>query len=167
MGRVHEPRAVEAHEAVPGPTSVVQQTHQELSADSRSSCARPHVQALGLAYRWADRPQADPADNAFRVLCEQQTALGRREGSQGGEPLPEHLEAKFWRVAGPRANGKRKKKAAVAAGHKILIAAHYIMSTDGEVYRDLGGDYSPAATTPNGAATGSSPSSPSSVTTSL
>jgi len=48
---------------------------------------------------------------------------------------------KFWRLAGPRATGNRKKKAAIAVGHKILIAAYHIMATPGEVYRDLGGDY--------------------------
>jgi transposase len=52
-----------------------------------------------------------------------------------------YLAAKFWRIAGPRADGKRKKKAAVAVGHKILIAAYYIMATPDETYRDLGGDY--------------------------
>ena len=52
-----------------------------------------------------------------------------------------YLAAKFWRVAGPRADGKRKKKAAVAVGHKILIAAWHIMNSPDEVYRDLGGDY--------------------------
>lgn len=52
-----------------------------------------------------------------------------------------YLAAKFWRVAGPRATGNRKKKAAIAVGHKILIAAYHIMATPGEVYRDLGGDY--------------------------
>jgi transposase len=52
-----------------------------------------------------------------------------------------YLAAKFWRLAGPRATPNRKKKAAVAVGHKILIAAYHIMATPGEVYRDLGGDY--------------------------
>nr|MBA2316593.1 IS110 family transposase [Euzebyales bacterium] len=52
-----------------------------------------------------------------------------------------YLAAKFWRIAGPRADGKRKKKAAVAVGHKILIAAYHIMATPDEVYRDLGGDH--------------------------
>lgn len=52
-----------------------------------------------------------------------------------------YLQAKFWRVAGPRADGKRKKKAAIAVAHKILIAAYYIMATDGETYRDLGADH--------------------------
>ena len=52
-----------------------------------------------------------------------------------------YLAAKFWRIAGPRADGKRKKKAAVAIGHKILIAAYYIMATPDETYRDLGGGY--------------------------
>lgn len=52
-----------------------------------------------------------------------------------------YLAAKFWRVAGPRASANRKKKAAVAVGHKILIAAYHIITTDHEIYRDLGGDY--------------------------
>jgi transposase len=52
-----------------------------------------------------------------------------------------YLQAKFWRVAGPRADSHRKNKAAVAVAHKILIAAYHIMATPGEVYRDLGGDY--------------------------
>ena len=52
-----------------------------------------------------------------------------------------YLAAKFWRVAGPRATANRKKKAAIAVGHKILIAAYHITATPGEVYRDLGGDY--------------------------
>jgi transposase len=52
-----------------------------------------------------------------------------------------YLAAKFWRVAGPRATANRKKKAAIAVGHKILIAAYHIAATPDEVYRDLGGDY--------------------------
>jgi transposase len=52
-----------------------------------------------------------------------------------------YLQAKFWRVAGPRADGHRKSKAAVAVAHKFLIAAYHIMATPGQVYRDLGGDY--------------------------
>jgi transposase len=52
-----------------------------------------------------------------------------------------YLQAKFWRVAGPRADSHRKNKAAVAVAHKMLIAAYHIMATPDEVYRDLGGDY--------------------------
>jgi transposase len=52
-----------------------------------------------------------------------------------------YLAAKFWRIAGPRADGKRKKKAAVAVGHKILIAAWHIMATPDQVYRELGSDW--------------------------
>jgi transposase len=52
-----------------------------------------------------------------------------------------YLQAKFWRVAGPRADTHRKSKAAVAVAHKLLIAAYHIMATPHEVYRDLGGDY--------------------------
>lgn len=46
-----------------------------------------------------------------------------------------YLQAKFWRVAGPRADDKRKKKAAVAVAHKILVAAYYIMASPNETYR--------------------------------
>jgi transposase len=52
-----------------------------------------------------------------------------------------YLQAKFWRVAGPRADSHRKNKAAVAVAHKILIAAYYIMASPDQVYRELGGDY--------------------------
>jgi transposase len=52
-----------------------------------------------------------------------------------------YLQAKFWRVAGPSADSHRKAKAAIAVAHKILIAAYYIMATDGETYRDLGPDH--------------------------
>lgn len=52
-----------------------------------------------------------------------------------------YLQAKFWRVAGPRADSHRKAKAAVAVAHKILIAAYYIMATDGQVYRELGAEH--------------------------
>jgi transposase len=51
------------------------------------------------------------------------------------------LAAKFWHLAGPRADKHRKKKAAIATAHKILIAAYAIMATPGEVYHDLGADY--------------------------
>lgn len=52
-----------------------------------------------------------------------------------------YLSARFWRVAGARADGRRKKKAAVAVAHKILIIAYHLMSSDGAVYEDLGGDW--------------------------
>lgn len=60
-----------------------------------------------------------------------------------------YLQAKFWRVAGPRADGNRKKKAAVAVAHKILIAAYHIMAIDGETYRDLGADHLAARDNPD------------------
>lgn len=52
-----------------------------------------------------------------------------------------YLAAKFWRVAGPRADGARKKKAAVAVAHKILIGAYAIMAAPDVVYHDLGRDH--------------------------
>ena len=52
-----------------------------------------------------------------------------------------YLQAKFWRIAGPRADDKRKKKAAVAVAHKILIAAYHLMADPTATYHDLGGDY--------------------------
>jgi transposase len=52
-----------------------------------------------------------------------------------------YLRAKFWQIAGPRADTKRKKKAAVAVAHKILIAAYAIMASPDVVYNELGGDY--------------------------
>ena len=52
-----------------------------------------------------------------------------------------YLQAKFWRVAGPRADGHAKSKAAIAVAHKILIAACHIMATPGVVYHEVGGDY--------------------------
>lgn len=52
-----------------------------------------------------------------------------------------YVTSKFWRVAGPRADSHRKAKAAVAVGHKLLIAAYHIMAIPGETYRDLGPDY--------------------------
>ena len=52
-----------------------------------------------------------------------------------------YLQAKFWRVAGPRADSQRKAKAAIAVAHKILIAAYYIMARDDETYRDLGPEH--------------------------
>lgn len=52
-----------------------------------------------------------------------------------------YLQAKFWRVAGTRADSQRKAKAAIAVAHKLSIAAYYIMAAPGETYRELGGDY--------------------------
>jgi transposase len=52
-----------------------------------------------------------------------------------------YLAVKYRRVAGPRPDGKRKKRAAIAVAHKILIAAYYIMSTPDCVYSDLGPDW--------------------------
>jgi transposase len=52
-----------------------------------------------------------------------------------------YLQAKFWRVAGPRADSHRKNKAAVAVAHKLLIAAYYIMADNHAVYRELGPDH--------------------------
>jgi transposase len=49
-----------------------------------------------------------------------------------------YLAARFRRIAGPRPDSKRKKKATVAVAHKILIAAYAIMANPDEVYRDLG-----------------------------
>jgi transposase len=51
-----------------------------------------------------------------------------------------YLAARFARVAGRRADDKRRKKAAVAVAHKILIAAYHVMATD-EHYRELGPDW--------------------------
>lgn len=51
-----------------------------------------------------------------------------------------YLAARFRRVAGPRPDAKRKKRAAVAVAHKILIAAYHVMATGG-CHQDLGGDY--------------------------
>jgi transposase len=52
-----------------------------------------------------------------------------------------YLQAKFWRVAGPRADAHRKNKAAVAVAHKLLIAAYYIMASNDAIYRELGADH--------------------------
>jgi transposase len=52
-----------------------------------------------------------------------------------------YLQAKFWRVAGPRADGHHKAKAAIAVAHKILIAAYHIMASPDQTYIELGGDY--------------------------
>jgi transposase len=52
-----------------------------------------------------------------------------------------YLAAKFRRVAGPKRDDKRRKKAGVAVAHKLLVIAYAIMATPGEVYRELGGDY--------------------------
>jgi transposase len=52
-----------------------------------------------------------------------------------------YLQAKFWRVAGPRADSHSKAKAAIAVAHKLLIASYHIMATPAETYHELGGDY--------------------------
>lgn len=52
-----------------------------------------------------------------------------------------YLAAKFRRIAGPRRDDKRRKKAAVAVAHKLLVMAYAIMATPGETYRELGGDW--------------------------
>lgn len=52
-----------------------------------------------------------------------------------------YLAAKFRRVAGPKRDDKRRKKAAVAVAHKLLVIAYALMATPGEVYRELGGDW--------------------------
>jgi len=52
-----------------------------------------------------------------------------------------YLAAKFRRVAGPKPDDVRRKKAVVAVAHKILVAAHAIMATPDETYRELGGDW--------------------------
>jgi hypothetical protein len=77
-----------------------------------------------------------------------------------------YLAAKFWRLAGPRTSANRRKKAAVAVAHKILIAAYHIMATPGEATATSAATASPAATIPTAAAAGSSPSSKASATTS-
>lgn len=52
-----------------------------------------------------------------------------------------YLAAKFRQVAGPRRDDQRRKKAAVAVAHKLLVIAYAIMATPGETYRELGGDW--------------------------
>jgi transposase len=52
-----------------------------------------------------------------------------------------YLAAKFRRVAGPKRDPQRRKKAAVAVAHKLLVIAYAIMATPGETYRDLGADH--------------------------
>lgn len=52
-----------------------------------------------------------------------------------------YLAAKFRRVAGPGRDQQRRKKAAVAVAHKLLVIAYAIMATPGETYRELGGDH--------------------------
>jgi hypothetical protein len=52
-----------------------------------------------------------------------------------------YLAAKFRRVAGPKRDGQRRKKAAVAVAHKLLVIAYAIMATPAEVYRELGADH--------------------------
>lgn len=48
-----------------------------------------------------------------------------------------YLAAQFWRIAGRRG----REKACLAVGHSILVIAWHILSTPGETYRDLGGDW--------------------------
>jgi len=52
-----------------------------------------------------------------------------------------YLAARFRRLAGPRANGRSKKKAAVALAHKILVIAYHLMANDDETYKELGSDW--------------------------
>jgi transposase len=52
-----------------------------------------------------------------------------------------YLAAKFRKVAGPRPDDVRRKKAVVAVAHKLLVIAYAIMATPGETYRELGGDW--------------------------
>ena len=52
-----------------------------------------------------------------------------------------YLAAKFRRVAGPKRDDQRRKKAAVAVAHKLLVIAYAIMATPAETYRDLGADH--------------------------
>jgi transposase len=52
-----------------------------------------------------------------------------------------YLAAKFRRVAGPKRDDQRRKKAAVAVAHKLLVIAYAIMATPGETYHELGGDW--------------------------
>jgi transposase len=47
-----------------------------------------------------------------------------------------YLKEKYWRLKAKRG----PKRAAVAVGHKILVAAYHILA-HGVAYRDLGGDY--------------------------
>jgi transposase len=52
-----------------------------------------------------------------------------------------YLAAKFRRVAGPGRDDQRRKKAAVAVAHKLLVIAYAIMATPGETYCELGADW--------------------------
>lgn len=52
-----------------------------------------------------------------------------------------YLAAKFRRVAGPKRDEQRRKKAVVAVAHKLLVIAYAIMATPGETYRELGADH--------------------------
>lgn len=52
-----------------------------------------------------------------------------------------YLAAKFRRIAGPKRDQQRRKKAAVAVAHKLLVIAYAIMATPGETYRELGADH--------------------------
>ena len=60
--------------------------------------------------------------------------VGRGRGRR--RPHQAHVSARYRRLAGRRG----KKRAKVALGHDILIAAWYIMR-DGVDYADLGADY--------------------------
>lgn len=48
-----------------------------------------------------------------------------------------YLAAQFWQIAGRRG----KEKACLAVGHSILVIAWHILSTSGETYQELGGDW--------------------------
>jgi transposase len=52
-----------------------------------------------------------------------------------------YLAAKFRRVAGPKRDDQRRKKAAVAVAHKLLVIAYALMATPGETYHELGADH--------------------------
>lgn len=62
------------------------------------------------------------------TLIEASRAAVRKKGS--------YLREKYYRLASRRG----KKRAAVAIGHKILIAAYFILK-DKTSYRELGGEY--------------------------
>lgn len=63
-----------------------------------------------------------------RALTEAAHAAARKKNS--------YLAAQFWRLSGRRG----KKRAAIAVGRTILVAAYHILK-DEVVYADLGGDY--------------------------
>lgn len=48
-----------------------------------------------------------------------------------------YLAAQFWQIAGRRG----KEKACLAVGHSILVIAWHLLSTPGETYHELGGDW--------------------------